>query len=204
MTVFDKSGDKKVERPAKPLRRDSAVTAEFNYIDDWGDDFGDDETRDKPSSELRLRASARGNDDPVTRAVGGMDGGVDDYTPSANLSGGLSVSGSASGQPQAGFRGTGFDQPQVSGIFSRYEEETRSSDSDEFDLFEDVPSAPVKAENPLQKVVSKHDKQIRRLYKQVAYQKEIIQVISELLVESTVISRDELKKRLQALREKSR
>ncbi|TDP76769.1 hypothetical protein DFR33_102406 [Bradymonas sediminis] len=203
MSLFDKRMPNNSSDTAEPPRRDSAVTAEFDYIDDWGDDFGDDST-DKPSAELRLEPNVGGADeDPVTRAVEGADAFGDGFSPSTSVPSNLSVTGSSPGASQAGW-GFGYDQPQVSGVFSRYEEETEASDSGAFDLFEDAPSAPAHVESPLKAVVSTHDKKIRRLHKQVAYQKEIIQVISELLVESTVISRDELKKRLQALRKKSR
>lgn len=207
--MFDKRADKKSENSAdsnevsKPSRRDAAVTAEFDYIDDWGDESSE---KDGPSSELKLHAGGAhsADEDPVTRAVDASDLHTHDYPPSENVPGALSVSGSAPGTPQTGAGAWGYDQPQVSGVFSRYDEETQDADSGEFDLFEDTPSEPSKPEHPLRDVVSTHDKKIRRLRKQVAYQKEIIQVISELLVESTVISRHELKKRLRALREKSR
>jgi|GEM_PF-6234822 len=199
MTLFEKSGQNNNDS-SKPARRDAAVTAEFNYIDDWGDDS--EANADKPAAELRLQSSAQNSDlDPVTRSVNSADFFGDDhhFDPSTGASPALNTP-----QIGAGTWGVGFDQPQVSGVFSRYEEETQGVDSDEFDLFEDLPSEPTQPENPLKEIVSTHDKQIRRLHKQVAYQKEIIQVISELLVETAVLDRGELKKRLRALREKSR
>lgn len=203
MTLFDNNGPNNGQHnndASKPARRDAAVTAEFNYIDDWGDDS--EANADRPAAELRLQSAAQSADlDPVTRAVHGADF----YDPQRRFDAGAGASAVVN-TPQigAGTWGVGFDQPQVSGVFSRYEEETQGGDSDEFDLFEDLPSEPTQPENPLKEIVSTHARQIRRLHKQVAYQKEIIQVISELLVETRVIDRAELKKRLRALRQKSR
>src|SRR5690554_1401171 len=141
MTLFEKNGQKEGQDSndaSKPARRDAAVTAEFNYIDDWGDDYGDSEANaDKPAAELRLQASAHSSDlDPVTRSVNSADIFGDDHT--FDPSTGVSPSDLAALSPPqiaAGTWGVGFDQPQVSGVFSRYEEETQGVDSDEFDLF---------------------------------------------------------------------
>jgi hypothetical protein len=221
--VFDEIDNKKSAKASgadsQPnLRRgDAAETAEFDYIDDWGDELPADSAGDGvPLAEItadeKMRRNAHG---PVTRALDDFDAYLeDDDDRSADRRernaasklgrSKLNLSGSIAAPADVGAGGGawGYDQPQVSGVFSRYDEETQDPDSGEFDLFEDEKSAP-KPERTLRDVVSAHDKKIRRLNKQLAYQKEIIQVISELLVEARVISRHELKKRLRALRNKS-
>ena len=95
--------------------------------------------------------------------------------------------------------GFGYDEPQVSGVFSRYDEETSDEDDEDFDLFEES-EVEETHERTLQEIVNAHEKEVRRLRRQVDYQKQVLQIMSELLVEARVISRKELKKRLKKLR----
>jgi uncharacterized coiled-coil protein SlyX len=205
------------------LLSDVAVTAEFDYIDlddeseaggsevsqDDDSDAGDEPAKAAPTSGVTKSKKAKpdnsASDGPITRALDDFDSLLDDPEPGegdGNL--GASEAGpSLVTDPNVSSPGAwGYDQPQVSGVFSRYEEETSESDSDEFDLFEEE-----KGEQPqdrtLQDIVNAHEKQLRRLEKRLVYQKEVIQVVSELLVEARVVSKHELKKRLRALRDKS-
>ncbi len=208
----------------EPMSADPAQTAEFDYIDDW-----DDESEASSASESAPEGNsapaagvnpktANGQAAPhgggqdqgsITRALedfdaylGENDGdlaGAGGQSPELSRSkANLSNSSFERSEPSGAF---GYDQPQVSGVFSRYDEETRESDSDEFDLFEEDEGDEPR-DRTLQDIVTAHEKQMHRLKKQLAYQKEVIQVVSELLVEARVISKRELKKRLRALRQK--
>lgn len=169
---------------------DAAQTAEFDYIEDFGDDSDASEevaapaagSNSKSSTKKKQTNDASDGGGPITRAL-------EDFDASLNPN-----DDSRSGA-------FGFDQPQVSGVFSRYEEETEEADADDFDLFDDKDGDEPR-ERTLQEIVSAHEKQMRRLQKRLSYQKEVIQVVSELLVEARVVSKRELKKRLRALRDK--
>ncbi|QDG49838.1 hypothetical protein FIV42_03510 [Persicimonas caeni] len=210
------------------LLSDVAVTAEFDYID-LDDESEASEASNEPEAPAGAdapmagitkkkannnKASTKSNSmtdshgGPITRALDDFDSfldGADDQddlaSPASPTSGPELVS-SDPNLSSGGGGAWGFDQPQVSGVFSRYEEETGESDSDEFDLFDEEEGEEPR-ERTLQEIVSAHEKQLRRLERRVAYQKEVIQVVSELLVEARVISKRELKKRLRALRDKS-
>lgn len=198
------------------LLSDVAVTAEFDYIDlDDESEASEEEESSEEAPEPAEKAGItkkngkskkvqNGSDDgPITRALHDFDSYLDDADGDegdlASPNGGPGVVS----DPNLSSPGAwGYDQPQVSGVFSRYEEETREGDSDEFDLFEEE-EGEQPGERTLQDIVNAHEKQVRRLEKRLAYQKEVIQVVSELLVEARVISKRELKKRLRALRDKS-
>ncbi len=201
---------------------DVAVTAEFDYIDDWDDDSEASESSgDEPPKHKNEAAKAginrggrkskkpNGSQGPITRALNDFDLSLDeddedDQPPSGPEIASLdpNLSSSAFDRRDGSGAAWGFDQPQVSGVFSRYEEETGDNSSeDDFDLF-DEDNGPKQRERTLQDIVSTHEKQIRLLEKRLAYQKEVIQVVSELLVEARVVSKRELKKRLRALRDK--
>ncbi|MFP4597222.1 MAG: hypothetical protein ACOC9J_04900 [Persicimonas sp.] len=224
--MFEES-DKKGESndgSNEPRAADPAQTAEFDYIDDWDDESeassasnSGSERKGAPAAGVNSKAvngkdvlPGGGQDQgSITRALedfdaylGENDGdlaGAGGQSPELSRSkANLSNSSFDRSEPSGAF---GFDKPQVSGVFSRYDEETRESDSDEFDLFEEE-DGDDPHDRTLQDIVNSHEKQIRRLKKQLAYQKEVIQVVSELLVEARVISKRELKKRLRALRQK--
>jgi uncharacterized coiled-coil protein SlyX len=199
---------------------DVAVTAEFDYIDlDDDSEVSEAESADEAEGSSESPEKKNGvSDGPITRALHDFDSLLDDEgegegdddgdlasanrgsslvtDPNLSSPGGMSSSGG-----MASSDGWGFDQPQVSGVFSRYEEETSEAASDEFDLFEDDEGEEPR-ERTLQDIVNAHEKQMRRLEKRLVYQKEVIQVVSEMLVEASVVSKRELKKRLRALRDK--
>lgn len=190
-------------------RGDAAVTAEFDYIDDWGDDLIEIEDVTEHvvvSQDVRLSARNAGADDPVTRAVDGAGVYLDEgfWRPGQDEASRPGVRGAVAGVP-ADIATTGgawgYEQPEVSGVFSRYEEESADAEAERFDLFDDEQLAPSGPEHLLHEVVSEHERVIRRLTRQVDYQKEILQVLSEMLIGAGVISRQELKRQLRALRE---
>lgn len=207
---------------------DVAQTAEFDYVDDWSeeDDSAPESESNAPMAGLNPNRPARVGDrskppedtedeeegdskskvgGTVERALDGFDAYLDEESePSTGSSSDLSSSGLSSSGIPADNSGVEFDSgsSQASGVFSRYDEATEATPSGEFDLFEEESGAEPR-EQTLQDIVNAHEKKIRRLKKRLAYQKEIVQVVSELLVEARVISRSELKKRLRALRDKS-
>lgn len=196
------------------LLSDVAVTAEFDYID-IDDESEASHESSAPNGASNGKPPAAGinkkkgadkkisaGDGPITRALSDFDSFLDGAEDD-DLAGAPSGPELVSSDPNLSSPGAwGYDQPQVSGVFSRYEEETEEGDSDEFDLFDEEEGEEPR-ERTLQEIVSSHEKHIRRLEKRVVYQKEVIQVVSELLVEARVISKRELKKRLRALRDKS-
>lgn len=228
--VFDDIDEQKGSSDSEgsePRQSDAAVTAEFDYIsmeseaeevEEQGPDAapaaGINPNRG-PQRKSPPPSPNEGQDGPITRALNDFDAYLDAQNDGGSEfagprpQGGPDLSRSEVNRGASGFDGGssgaggawGYDQPQVSGVFSRYDEETRESDSDEFDLFEEDESEQQR-ERTLQDIVNGHEKQMRRLKKQLAYQKEVIQVVSELLVEARVISKRELKKRLRALRKK--
>lgn len=209
------------------LLSDVAVTAEFDYIDiddesepseaEVADGDGDQSsyasqtagiTRetgdlDDDSSEGDAPTALNGSDGQITRALDDFDSYLEgaeegDADLAVSKKGPSLVTDPNLSSPGA----WGYDQPQVSGVFSRYEEETQEADADDFDLFEED-EGELPRDRTLQDIVNAHEKQLRRLEKRLVYQKEVIQVVSELLVEARVVSKRELKKRLRALRDKS-
>ncbi len=74
----------------------------------------------------------------------------------------------------------------------------KEKSSDKFDLFDE----PKKEESvlTLQQIVEQSHQKIRRLEREVEHQRAILQTLADLLVEARVISRKQLKDRLQALR----
>jgi uncharacterized coiled-coil protein SlyX len=210
------------------LLSDVAVTAEFDYIDlDDESEVSEAEassdasgspkgaspppsgvTRkkragDKPNKPDAAQKKNGASDGQITRALDDFDSYLDDAEEGDGDLASSNNGPSLVTDPNLSSPGAwGYDQPQVSGVFSRYEEETQESDSDEFDLFDDEESEQPR-DRTLQDIVTAHEKQLRRLEKRLVYQKEVIQVVSELLVEARVVSKRELKKRLRALRDKS-
>ncbi|MFW5967562.1 MAG: hypothetical protein ACOCV2_08600, partial [Persicimonas sp.] len=213
-------------------KADVAQTAEFDYVDDWSEeedsepDSKSNSQSDAPMAGLNPNRPARVGDrskppqdaedgeqdeskekvgGTVERALDGFDAFLDEESePSAGSSADLSSSGLSSSGLRADNSGVGFESgnSQASGVFSRYDEATEAAPSGEFDLFEEDSGAAPR-EQTLQDIVNAHEKKIRRLKKRLAYQKEVVQVVSELLVEARVISRSQLKKRLRALRDKN-
>lgn len=218
------------------LLNDVAITAEFEYQEDWDslrdlpeseedekngraksdqEDKSAKKTRSGASSDQKNNEKTRetSQGDSISRALDDFDSYLDEDSdgrggqansadfvdeadsremPAPDLANGNRSSPGA----------WGYDQPQVSGVFSRYEEETSSNEEEDFDLFaEDSSDEP--QTKTLQELTSDHEKKIRRLRRQLDYQKEVLQVMAELLVEARVISRRELKRRLKELRHKN-
>lgn len=204
------AGHRASDAPRSPARGDAAVTAEFDYIE-WDEELADEQPETPepaPAAEVRFKRRAKSSVGepraPGTDELKGYNAEGSAPASAPREPRRLSSAGGAPREPTRSSAGWGFEQPQVSGVFSRYEEETGGGRSGEFDLFaEEEQQEEERPEQTLRDYVAQHNKEIRRLTKQVAYQKEIIQVISELLVESQVISRDELKRQLRALRNKS-
>lgn len=237
----------------KSLLNDVAITAEFEYQEDWeslkdeqSDSSAEDEDPndskapqaakiDKRKKRKRRRkapensgtsensgnsakaggsASSADKDDAegssITRALDDFDSYLDDPGGGGQANSTDFVDEADSKDMPApdlanGNRSNpgawGYDQPQVSGVFSRYEEETSAEDED-FDLFDEEEGEQPRAKT-LQELTSEHEKKIRRLTRQLDYQKQVLQVMAELLVEARVISRPELKRRLKDLRKKN-
>ncbi|MGM0558233.1 MAG: hypothetical protein ACQEVA_17745 [Myxococcota bacterium] len=229
----EKGGEEKSD---ESLLNDVAITAEFEYQEDWeslrelsssvSDDAENEpektsSTRSKKkkkknkanSSAKQSKKPERARQDSITRALDDFDSYLDDQS-----SGRGSQADSADFVDEAdskdmpapdltnGNRSTpgawGYDQPQVSGVFSRYEEET-SAEDENFDLFAEDDKGEEPAGKTLRELTADHEKKIRRLHRQLDYQKQVLQVMAELLVEARVISRPELKRRLKALRRKN-
>lgn len=243
-----KQGEKK--KADKSLLNDVAITAEFEYQEDWeslkdeqSDSSAEDEDPndskapkaakiDKRKKRKRRRkapespgtsensakaggsANSADKDDAegssITRALDDFDSYLDDPGGGGQANSTDFVDEADSKDMPApdltnGNRSSpgawGYDQPQVSGVFSRYEEETSAEDED-FDLFDEDEGESPRAKT-LQELTSEHEKKIRRLTRQLDYQKQVLQVMAELLVEARVISRPELKRRLKDLRKKN-
>lgn len=215
----------------KSLLNDVAITAEFEYQEDWeslrdiSSSVSDDEedppkqttsTRAKKSSEVSGNSTERSQPgkDSISRALDDFDSYLDDQNSGR---GGQANSADFVDEADSkdmpapdltnGNRSNpgawGYDQPQVSGVFSRYEEET-SADDEHFDLFSDDDGEAKKPQGKtLRELTADQEKKIRRLNRQLDYQKQVLQVMAELLVEARVISRPELKRRLKDLRRKN-
>ena len=220
------------------LLNDVAITAEFEYQEDWeslkgmsasdsdaekdqapqasklkgrGEKSEDDQSKKRRDPAAKASSSDSEGEDSITRALDDFDSYLD------GSEGGGGQANSADFVDEADSRDIpapdlangnrsnpgawGYDQPQVSGVFSRYEEETSAQDED-FDLFEVDEGEEPKAKT-LQELTSEHEKKLRRLNRQLDYQKQVLQVMAELLVEARVISRPELKRRLKDLRRKN-
>lgn len=250
--MADKDDTKQDEKKKsdKSLLNDVAITAEFEYQEDWDslrdeqsdasdadDDPNDSKAPqaakiDKRKKRKRRRKNARdaensedsgnsndsgnsadeddGDGSSITRALDDFDSYLDDAGGGGQANSTDFVEEADSKDMPApdltnGNRSSpgawGYDQPQVSGVFSRYEEETSAEDED-FDLFDDDEGESPRSKT-LQELTSEHEKKIRRLTRQLDYQKQVLQVMAELLVEARVISRPELKRRLKDLRKKN-
>lgn len=203
------SGRAQSESQAGVGRGDAAVTAEFDYIDNWGDDLIEIDGAEEHalvSHDVRLSARNLGADDPVTRAMDGAGAYLEEsfWRAGQDEASRMGARAPLAGVPAdiANSSGAwGYEQPEVSGVFSRYEEESADAESEPFDLFEEEQRAPHNPEQLLHEVVREHERAIRRLTRQIDYQKEILQVLSEMLIGAGVISRHELKRQLRALRE---
>lgn len=159
----------------------------------------------------REREQASGERDSISEALNEFDSYLDEQgsaNPGQSGSGDFEHQEDSGNMPAPNLNGNhsnsgafGYEQPQVSGVFSRYEEETSATDED-FDLFDDNDTVEPH-EKTLQELTSEHEKKIRQLNRQLDYQKQVLQVMAELLVEARVISRTELKRRLKALRRKN-
>lgn len=68
----------------------------------------------------------------------------------------------------------------------------------------DIPDEGPDGELTLAEVVSQQRKMIRKLEREVAYQKGVMQIMAELLVEARVLSQQKLKKALKAFKEEQR
>lgn len=246
-------GKGKRKGPDRSLLNDVAITAEFEYQEDWESlrDMTDSEADEvvereaqkgqppeapgesnlvtdsqkkknasknaSKSSNNRTKSGSGGKperkkQDSISRALDDFDsylddksGGQGEQANSADFVDDVDSKDMPAPELANGNRSSpgawGYDQPQVSGVFSRYEEETATEDEN-FDLFEEDEGEAPKAKT-LRELTSDHEKKIRRLHRQLDYQKQVLQVMAELLVEARVISRPELKRRLKDLRKKN-
>jgi hypothetical protein len=152
-----------------------------------------------PRKEAPLAAAnAPENGSGISGALDEFDAFLDEKHAESS---GFGLSNWGKGAGRSGFASPpGFSlEDSDSSALSRHQKPS----SDGFDLFDDP--APAKTEEPemtLREIVEQNRRTILRLEREIEHQRNVLQTLSDLLVEARVLSRRQLKERLMALRKK--